>query len=265
MPKKTKKDQKTFIVPILILLAINLFVVFPIVREFARHKAHKDAYMLYQQEKKHKNNLMNTHAQKIHAKIGDKTINMNVNISETENSIRYNMNGETLDMDKEVVLGKECQQAHSIISDKIQSADSNTMTNMFVAILLYSYKNFFVSYCADIDMKDYSKQFDLTFKKEYNNAVQYLNNLTENKAEKCIIIPNAKAKKEYFYHEIEILFNETKSAMGELWDHKISLTKSGFCTTVNEDKETQDILFEEYRKSMQEAKKIAPSINIQFK
>lgn len=235
-------------------LTICVLVVTPI----ATYIAHKDAHKKWEYEQR-QSNIMKPYTENIQANINDQTFDMNIHISETDNTVKYVINDKVLDMDKQVVFNKECHQVNKRLSDGLQLPEVSQ--NMLLAVMLYGYKFMTTEYCYPLDIKGYITRFDKEFSDTYNNAIKALKAYAGNNVEKCVIKPTIEARAKYLHEEMEGMYTSTKLEMELDSNYKTSLTKSEFCEMLNTDEIAQDALFDTYKSNMEIIKNSAVSLS----
>lgn len=230
--------------------------IFMVVVPVAKYFAHRNAQELWQQEQT-KSKRMKPYTANVKTQVNGQTLNMNVRTSETDNSVRYNINGKIIDMDKNIVFGEECKKANAGIENMLYTTNGTTLLRTF---LLYSYKFMVVSYCDSEDMTEYIKKFDATFGASYKDSLSALNSFADNKAEKCVIKPMVEARASYLHEEVDGLFRETKISMAEHSNNRTILTKTEFCKMINTDEDMQNALFDIYKENIATVNKSSVSV-----
>ena len=195
-----------------------------VVVPIAKYFAHRDAQELWQQEQKKSKRIK----------------------SEMDNFVKYNVKGKIVN----VKLDDECIEAHAVIRHKLNTSELSPI-GLLRASLLYKCKYMVVDYCAEENMTDYVKAFDTTFGTLYNNSVNLLNSLTDNKGEQCIIRPMFEVYSGYFNVDMDDVFYTTRLGLAKASNGKIILTKTEFCNRLNTDTElVQKAWFNTCRKNL---------------
>lgn len=238
-----KKGTNHVLNSILVFIAI-IVVVVPIAKYFA----HKNAQQIYKQEQKAK--IRNKHIQpftdNIKVQSGDKYVEMNIRISETDNSIRNEVNGKVLDLDKKVLFSDECKDAW-LNYDK---SDTQLTKNLLTAYYIYKYKYIFLDWCSPAKMTNYLRDFTTKFDKDYKASLNYLDSKSGTKTEKCVIQQLAKSRKTYEFAEFEELYSEAKQYTGA----GSYISKTDFCNIIDTNQEVRNTFLDIFQEDIQKLK-----------
>lgn len=235
----SKKQSSHILSSLLVYVAIFIVVV-PIAKYFA----HKDAQQIYQHEQKAKNRNkhMKPFTDNVKVQSGDKYVKMDVRVSETDSSIRNEVNGKVLDLDKNILFSEECQNAW-LDYDK---SDKQLTINLLTAYYIYKYRNLFIDWCSPVKMTNYLREFNTKFDKDYKTSINYLDSKSGAKTEKCVLQPLAKSRKIYEFAEFEDLYSETKQYTGA--------TKTDFCNIIDTNQNVRNSFFDIFQEDIQKLK-----------
>ena len=215
-----------------ILTNVLIFVaVFIGATAIAKFVAHKDAKRMYQQEQiaRKGSNKLKPFTTSAHFETPDNEINLDVHVSETNNTLKYEMNGKTINIDKEFIFGEKCRSTYAGFDAK----DPKTTKHIASAYYIYKHRNILVNWCAPTKMNNYLQDFDNKFGLLYKESVNYLNARMDNKTEICVLRPTAEARKNYEFAEFQASYIEIKKyvGMGDMF------TKDVFCDLLNTSEE----------------------------
>ena len=229
---------------------IAFVVIIPIIEYVVNQNSKQN----FQQEQttKHRDKYIQPFTNTINIQSGDKSIETDVKISETDTSIRNELNGKTFDLDKKVLFGNECKDVWL----NSNNSDTQRAKNILIAWYIYKYKNLFTDWCSPANMTNYLHNFDTKFGKYYKNSIDYLGAKTE----KCIMEPMAKSRKTYEFQEFDTLYSEAN----QYSDIKY-ISKMDFCETINSDKNIQNTFFELFQDDIQKIKKLEFSTTVTTK